>query len=133
MVANQGIEKRQYLRFPVVLPVDFGKGDYFLSTICSNLSQRGLFVETSQQFALGERLCLFISIPNQNDPIKVIGEVVWKSASEYKDINGNNVVGVGIKFLDYTPDGAGLVTRFITGKEKANQRFFAMEGNHLVL
>jgi uncharacterized protein (TIGR02266 family) len=132
-MAKSAAEKRQFLRFPVVLPVDFGKGDYFLSTICSNLSKRGLFVETSQDFALGERLCLFISIPNQGDPVKVIGEVVWKSVSNARDLNGNAMVGVGIKFLDYNPNGAQLVTNFINGRTKANERLFNMEGNELVL
>lgn len=131
-MAQRGIEKRQYLRFPVVLPVDFGKGDYFLSTICSNLSQRGLFVETSQEFALGERLCLFISLPNQSDPLKLIGEVVWKGPSESKDLSNNPVYGIGIKFLDYNPDGDQLVTGFLNGKN-TSQRFFSLEENSLVL
>lgn len=132
-MANKGIEKRQFLRFPVVLPVDFGKADYFLSTICSNLSQRGLFVETSQEFVLGERLCLFISLPNQSDPIKMIGEVVWKSKSDSKDLNNNAVHGIGIKFLDYNPDGDQMMTGFLSGTNKADIRLFSMEENNLVL
>lgn len=130
-MAKSGIEKRQFLRFPVVLPVDFGKADYFLSTICSNLSQRGLFVETSQNFSLGERLCLFISLPNQSDPIKMFGEVVWKGASPSVDLNNNPVHGIGIKFLDYNPDGDQLVTGFLSGKN--DQPYFTLEGINLVM
>ncbi len=132
-MAQKGSEKRQFLRFPVVLPVDFGKADYFLSTMCSNVSQRGLFVETSQKFARGERVCLFISLPNQDDPVKMIGEVVWTTEGTTKDIEDNTVNGIGIRFVDGNPEADQLLKGFLNNDKKNKQLFVSMEENRLIL
>ena len=115
-MGQNGLEKRVNLRFPVVLPVDFGKSDYLLSTICSNVSQCGLFVETSKEFKQNDRVCMFISLPNQTDPVKLMGEVVWISSGDKTDIDGNQVNGVGIRFLGSRREGAQLLTGFIGGR-----------------
>lgn len=125
-------EKRQNLRFPVALPVDFGKADYYLSTICYNLSQDGVFVETSQRFALGERVCLFISLPNQTDPAKAIGEVMWTTEAGAQDIDGNDVHGIGLRFVDSSTDDDSLLKGYLTSSDSDRKLIYATEENNLI-
>ena len=122
-MARKLSEKRQHLRFPVVLPVDFGRADYYLSSMSINLSQNGLFIETSEPLKIGDRVCLFISLPNQSDPFKVIGEVMWASARTTTDINDNVVSGIGIRFLGEYHEGENLLKGFLNTRDN-NETFF---------
>jgi uncharacterized protein (TIGR02266 family) len=124
-------ERRIYLRFPVVLPVDFGKADYFLSSICSNVSAKGLFIETSKEFSVGERVCLFVSLPNESDPVKLIGEVMWTTEGQNKDLNDNIVNGIGIRFINNEGETDQLLKGFL--RSDKNERFYAVDESEFIL
>jgi Tfp pilus assembly protein PilZ len=52
-----------------------------------NISAGGVFIETSVPFARGENLTLMFSPPNQQEAVKITGQVVWSDPN-----------GVGVKF-----------------------------------
>jgi uncharacterized protein (TIGR02266 family) len=71
-----GEEKRQHLRIPFVLKVDYAD-----RTRCAdateNLSRGGLFVQTTAPFNIGEQVPLSLSFPGLLQPIELVGRVAW--------------------------------------------------------
>lgn len=96
-------EKRKSLRFPVQLPVDFGHGDYFMSSLCSDLSAHGLRMETSEEFTPGKKISIFISLPHREDPLKVVGKVTWVEPVNCRDFKGNPMRTLGVQFIRPLP------------------------------
>ena len=69
-------DKRQHLRVPAVLRVDYTDGRQ-ARDVTENLSHTGLFVQTSQAFSRGEDVRLALSFPGLLDPVEVAGTVAW--------------------------------------------------------
>jgi len=69
-------EKRGDARLPFVLRVHFRDRSEAVSAT-ENLSRGGLFVQTSEALAPGDRVALAISFPGLLEPVPLDGEVVW--------------------------------------------------------
>src|SRR5690554_4172403 len=59
------------------------------------LERGGVFVPTRDCFALGQRVELQLTLPDENREHQVTGEVVWISP---EGVTGQRVPGVGIHF-----------------------------------
>jgi Tfp pilus assembly protein PilZ len=97
-------EKRKSIRFPVQLPIDFGQRDHYLSSLCSDISARGLRMETSEDFEVGKKISIFLSFPHRSEPIKLLGKVAWKRPLPQQDIAGHSLSGLGIEFIRPLPE-----------------------------
>lgn len=85
-----GAERREHSRVPLVLRVGFpDRGQAVGAT--ENLSDGGLFVQTSEPLELGEPVTLVLSFPGLLDPIQLSGRVAWKRSGE-----GGREPGVGV-------------------------------------
>lgn len=89
------LDKRNDVRTPVTLIVDYEGADDFLGDYTENLSRGGTFVLTSRQVEVDTTIKLGLSFPGLLAPISVEGVVRWTRAGEQP--------GLGIEFLD----GAG--------------------------
>ena len=92
-------ELRRFSRFPVSIPVSLEDREEQLSTICSNISQKGVYLETSEKLEKGDILCLNLTLNPSGSPVKVLGKVVWVIKTKVTDYKNKSVKGFGIKFL----------------------------------
>ena len=84
---NQITEKRGDTRKQCLIPVDYlVKGQIFKSYIL-DISAYGVFIETDLTFASGLDIRLTFSLPDQEEPFNLNGEIVWSGAQ-----------GFGVKF-----------------------------------
>lgn len=97
-MANLLKESRKFTRFSTSIPVTLDDRDEHLSTICSNISQKGVYIETSENLKKGDVLYLHLDL-NPSKPAKVLGEVVWTSRTKATDYRNKQVKGFGIRFL----------------------------------
>ena len=79
-------ERRKHRRVACSIPVKVGTWRVFAEHI-RNISEGGVFIKTSAAFTPGEHLELIFSLPNQNGPVRITGNVVWNSPE-----------GVGLEF-----------------------------------
>jgi Tfp pilus assembly protein PilZ len=88
---NRQEERRKHPRKPCAMAVDGSTWDSAFNGFIKNLSAAGVFIETPHAFAVGEQIRLTFSYPGLEDPVEVVGEIVW-----------NVPQGLGVKFN--TPD-----------------------------
>jgi len=98
-MANLLKDSRKFIRFPVSIPVTLDEKLENSSTICSNISQKGIYLETSEKIKKGDLLCLNLTLNPKTQPVKVLGEVMWAVSTKTKDYTNKNVKGFGVKFL----------------------------------
>lgn len=63
----------------------------------SFLKNGGLFVPTSNQYALGDEVFILLSLMDDPEKIPVVGRVVWITP---KGAQGNRTAGIGLQFAD---------------------------------
>lgn len=58
-----------------------------------------MLVETSKPLVVGERVSIRLFISAKQEPLKMLGQVVWKLETGAKDPVENSVVELGIRFV----------------------------------
>lgn len=101
--SSEWFEKRKLPRFPVQLPAQLGPEDD-LSSICTNLSSEGVLVETARKITVGERVSIRLYISAKQDPIRMLGQVVWRQDTGAQDTMENPVTEFGIRFVRPLPN-----------------------------
>ncbi len=84
---NKREERRKHPRKPCSVDVDGASWDSAFNGCIKNMSAGGVFVETPSVFAVGEEIKLTFSFPEHEEPIEIVGEIVW-----------NVPQGLGVKF-----------------------------------
>ncbi|NKB77090.1 MAG: pilus assembly protein PilZ [Gammaproteobacteria bacterium] len=59
----------------------------------------GLFIATIEEYMMGQTIWVKVDLPDNNDPLLVSGEVVWKMPQE--SLSGGPQ-GIGVNFLGST-------------------------------
>ena len=103
LLAYLSEKTRRFPRRKCVMVVDCeAKGsmsrDYVL-----DVSQGGVFLETTRLLGIGEKVRLTFSLPNVDKPLKISGKVVWK-----------NIHGVGVEFDSVKPEQHKLLESIVT-------------------
>ena len=81
------VEKRKHPRKPCSIVVDYATQDRAFRDYIRDISKSGVFIETTNFFSVGQEFIMTFSIPNNQKPLKFIGEVVRTGQR-----------GVGVKF-----------------------------------
>jgi hypothetical protein len=102
-LSSDRFEKRRIPRFPVQLPADIGSEESDTSTICTNLSSEGLSMETARPLTVGERIAVRVVISPQEQPLRMLGQVIWKREIGAVDTSERQVHEVGVRFLKPLP------------------------------
>ncbi len=100
---TERFEKRKIPRFPVQLPAELGHQKEDLSSICTNLSSEGVSVETSLVMAVGERVAIRVVIAPGEEPLRMLGQVVWRRDMGAVDPESRPINEIGIRFLRPLP------------------------------
>ena len=103
-------ERRRALRIPVQMFVEESHehATYFQHT--KNLSRGGMFLEKTMPHPVGTRVQLQFTLPGDETPLQVQAEIV-------SALDGDDAMGMGLKFVDLTPEVAGRLDRFIAERE----------------
>ncbi len=82
-------ERREHPRKPCSIEVTYTTEDRTFTDFIKNISMGGVFMQTSASLNVGQQISLVFPFPTQEEPIRMTGQVVWKSP-----------VGVGVKFIE---------------------------------
>ena len=92
----QDTDRRRAERKPCFLEVSYPIENEVFTALVRNISSGGVFIITSEPLEVGQQLPLVFSLPGWDAPLRMTGQVVWKSPA-----------GVGVKFT--SPPGQGLM------------------------
>ena len=79
--------RRKHPRKPCSIRVTYFTQDWGFIDSITNISDGGVFIETSETFSVGQQMKLMFWRPNRKEPIKAEGQVAW-----------NRPKGVGVEF-----------------------------------
>ncbi len=85
----QASDRREHYRKPCSIEVTYTTQDDTFTDFIKNISTGGVFMQTSAPLSIGQQISLVFPFPSQTEPIKMTGEVVWKSP-----------VGAGVRFIE---------------------------------
>jgi len=81
------LDYREDSRIPCFLPVDYSTADRVYQDFINNLSNGGVFIETSASLAEGQSISLIFTVPNLQKSFKISGTIVRTERD-----------GIGVKF-----------------------------------
>lgn len=90
-------ERRVHPRHAVQLDVNYQRGDHYLFSRSSNLSELGIFLVTDAPAPVGTELDLSFRSPGGGEAIRVRGQVMWIDPG-----TSGGEPGMGIRFV--SPD-----------------------------
>ncbi len=100
--APDSLNRRSSERLDVTWLVDCETEETFLYASITNISEMGIFVRTTQPLSIGTRLTLRFSPPGAEGSYVLEGTVQW--INEVRPLHDNPNPGMGIRFVDLTPD-----------------------------
>jgi uncharacterized protein (TIGR02266 family) len=86
----------------------------FFTGFTENISQGGLFIATHEYLPIGTELDLTFRLPNTRE-IRTRARVCW--IREYNPDNVGVSPGMGVQFLELSPDDLALVSAFVRERE----------------
>ena len=101
------LDRRAHTRKDCLINVSLKiRGQKFSSYIL-DISNSGAFIETSEPFSSGLKMLLEFSSPQDRQPLKLIGEIVWVAPR-----------GIGVKFQHLTKDQLRILKSFTEKTEE---------------
>jgi Tfp pilus assembly protein PilZ len=82
---------REYPRKPCLIKVIAAVQNHTFKSYIIDISTVGVFIETSDNYAVGQTIKLAFALPDQKKPIKLAGKIAWKGLQ-----------GIGVKFETLT-------------------------------
>jgi len=104
-------DRRTAERHEVEWSVDCETEDTFLYAAISNISEMGIFVQTTEPLSIGTKLTLRFAPPGSDDPYVLRGVVQWVNVVKPDEENINP--GMGIHFTDLTPEARERIVETI--------------------
>jgi hypothetical protein len=102
-------EKRRFMRFNVLWGAFCRRGDTSRKLKVSNFSKEGVGVIGKEALKKGEEIEIEFTIPGDNIPVVLQGEVAWSS----DPISDNSQYKSGIKFSKVRNEDRGRILEYI--------------------
>ena len=113
-VLAEGIdERRVYDRVPKDFDVRYSSAEGEVSSNLSDIGLGGAFINADPPLATGACFNLRIQLPDGGKEIEVTSEVVWTRAKEGITAKGRAPAGMGIKFLNLSPQDKERIRRVL--------------------
>jgi myo-inositol-1(or 4)-monophosphatase len=119
MVLSGTSERRGFRRAELKMAITYQSGEEFKTDYTQNLSEGGLYVQTSTPLPVGTKLEVDLAVPSLQQPLKIQGLVVW---AQQASRGGRGVPGMGIQFLAMEPADRELIARLVASVEHATLR-----------
>lgn len=97
-------ERREHIRTPIELKVEYKKLNTFFADYTKNISKGGTFIRTEKPLPVGTEFLFRLIIPRIDKPIEIRGTVVWTNSPDKKEHPEVDELGMGIRFI-YRDDG----------------------------
>jgi len=112
---DQSFNRRGYPRIQLKVEVTHTSEHNFFTGFTENISEGGVFIATYQSFPIGTRFELSFTLPDDPEPIGVVGEVRW--IREVQTEREAIAPGVGISFVEIAPRHLERVQVFLEKRE----------------
>ena len=102
-----GIPRRRHVRVGCTFNAGINDSGRLFSGTVENVSEGGMFLRSPRRFSQGMALRVSFKLPQVEDPIKALGEVVRSEEL------GEGTFGLGIQFLEMSPKSRDGLTEFL--------------------
>ncbi|HUU02414.1 MAG TPA: TIGR02266 family protein [Myxococcota bacterium] len=92
-------DKREHIRAPIELKVEYKKMNTFFADYTKNISKGGTFIKTDRPLPVGTAFLFRLVIPTLAEPVEIKGTVIWINALEEKAHPEIEELGMGIRFI----------------------------------
>jgi uncharacterized protein (TIGR02266 family) len=103
-------ERRQFQRATLKASVSLTSESNFYTGFMNDISEGGLFVATHNVIPRGSRMEIEFSLPDDDEPIHVLGEVRW--VVEYNPLSDGHP-GMGLQFVDLKEKDRVRIEQFV--------------------
>lgn len=93
---------RENPRKPCLIKVIGAVQDQTFKSYIVDISPVGVFIETSDNYSVGQSIKLAFALPGQKEPIKLMGKIAWKGLQ-----------GIGVKFVKLADNHKKIIRAFI--------------------
>lgn len=104
-------------RFQLKLQIVYDDGQSFMSGPVADMSETGVFIETVMPLEPQTRVRLMPLLPDEDGMFELEGVVVRKAEYDL-DNHFDRTPGMGIKFVDVTPDQNAAVEKLLARGRK---------------
>jgi type IV pilus assembly protein PilZ len=109
---RSGHDRRQSQRILVDLEVDYRCEDTFLFAYITDLSALGIFIRTNNPEPPGTPLNLRFTLPGDEKPLELEGEVIWINPFRPNQFDNINP-GMGVRFSEMNPELKQRLVRLV--------------------
>lgn len=106
-------------RFQLKLQIVYDDGQSFMSGPVADMSETGVFIETVMPLEPQTRVRLMPLLPDEDGMFELEGVVVRKADYDL-DNHFDRTPGMGIKFVDVTPDQNAAVEKLLARGRKVS-------------
>ncbi|MBW2701931.1 MAG: TIGR02266 family protein [Deltaproteobacteria bacterium] len=96
--------RREHIRAPIELKVEYKKMNTFFADYTKNISKGGTFIKTDKPLPMGTEFLFRLVIPKIENPVEIRGEVIWINEEGNMARPEVKEMGMGIHFI-YRDDG----------------------------
>jgi len=96
---ESGSERREYIRAPIELKVEYKKMNTFFADYTKNISKGGTFIKTDKPLPVGTEFLFRLAIPMLKEPVEIRGVVVWINEEDNLSHPEVEELGMGIRFI----------------------------------
>lgn len=109
---SDGSERRQELRLPIELKVEYKKLNTFFADYTKNICKGGTFIRTKKPLDVGTQFVFKLVVPKLKEPLSIRGQVRWVKREGEPSPEGvpeEHEPGMGIRFIYDSPDQRTMV------------------------
>jgi type IV pilus assembly protein PilZ len=110
-----GQEKREHIRAPIELKVEYKKMNTFFADYTKNISKGGTFIKTDRPLPVGTAFLFRLVIPALAEPVEIKGTVIWINGQEEKAHPEIEELGMGIRFIYNDDNQRGEFEQMVEG------------------
>jgi len=117
-------ERRQFIRIPKKFKLVYSTPKAFVEHYLSNIGQGGVFIPTHAPLEAGTQCDVKIVLPDGKEEIEVFCEVVWQQKEEVVTPEGISLAGMGVNFLNLSPEDKERIDAMCKEREKEIDKIF---------
>ncbi len=108
-------ERRNDVRRPIELKVEYKRLNTFFADYTKNISRGGTFIKTARPLPIGTEFLFKLFIPGRAEPLTIHGEVQRIVTGQDVDGDGTPDQGMAIKFVYRQGDAQAEIARVVEG------------------
>ena len=85
----------------------------FVNSYLSSIGKGGVYIKTDRPLPRGTQFHLKIHLPDEEKELEVFCEVAWASTPEVAAAEGNISPGMGVRFLNLSPEGKTRIQKIL--------------------